>query len=163
MEVSHIILWGLAIISLIAGLIGLAAPVLPGPPLLFLAVLFAAWAEDFSYAGFWTLLIIAILALIAVVLDFIAGSLGAKKFGAGRAASIGAALGVIAGFFFGIAGMIIGPFAGAFIAELMVQKKLGPAGEAGIGAWFGLILGTAAKIALGFTMISIYIFIRFLS
>jgi uncharacterized protein YqgC (DUF456 family) len=163
MEVSHIILWGLAIISLVAGLIGLAAPVLPGPPLLFLAVLFAAWAEDFSYAGFWTLLIIAILALIAVVLDFIAGSLGAKKFGASRAASIGAAIGAIAGFFFGIAGMIIGPFAGAFIAELMVQKKFGPAGGAGIGAWIGLILGTAVKIALGFTMISIYIFIRFFS
>jgi len=163
MEASHIILWGLAIISLVAGLIGLVAPVLPGPPLLFMAVLFAAWAEDFSYAGVWTLLIIAILALIAVIMDFIAGSLGAKKFGAGRAASIGAAIGAITGIFFGLAGMIIGPFAGAFIAELAVQKKIGPASEAGIGAWFGLIIGTAVKIALGFTMISIYIFIRFLS
>jgi len=163
MEVSHIFLWGLAIISLVAGVIGLVAPVLPGPPLLFLAVLFASWAEDFSYAGFWTLLIIAILALIAVVLDFTAGSLGAKKFGAGRAASIGAVIGAISGIFFGIAGMIIGPFAGAFIAEFAVQKKIGPAGGAGLGAWFGLIIGTAVKMALGITMISIYIFIRFLS
>ena len=65
------------------------------------------------------------------------------------------------GLFFGLIGVIIGPFIGAFIGEITVNSKVRKAGEAGMGAWLGMLIGTAAKIAIGFTMVGIYIFARF--
>jgi len=160
MEFNQLVLWFLAVVFGFAGVLGLIVPVLPGTPLIFFGLFCASWAEDFNYVGTWPLITIALLAIFAYMIDFIAGSLGAKKFGASRRASLGAAIGAVAGIFFGLPGIIIGPFIGAFIAELSFRKKLQPAGEAGIGAWLGLLAGTAAKIAIGFTMIGIYVVIR---
>jgi hypothetical protein len=74
----------------------------------------------------------------------------------------GAAAGAIIGIFFGLAGVLLGPFIGAVIGELSVRRDLGAAGRAGIGATIGLVLGTAAKLALGFTMIGIALVMRFI-
>jgi uncharacterized protein YqgC (DUF456 family) len=163
MESSLIILWILASVAVVSGLIGLIIPVLPGTPLIFLGIFLAAWAEDFTYVGFWTLLLLGLLAILAYIIDFLAGALGSKKFGASPRASLGAIIGALAGLFFGFAGVVIGPFVGAFLAELSVQRQLRPAGLAGLGAWLGLLVGTAAKIAIGFAMIGIYILMRFIS
>jgi uncharacterized protein YqgC (DUF456 family) len=73
---------------------------------------------------------------------------------------VGAALGALVGLFFGIPGVIIGPFAGAVLAELTAQSTLEQAGRAGVGAWIGLVFGTAAKLALVFTMIGIFLALR---
>jgi len=55
---------------------------------------------------------------------------------------------------------VIGPFFGAAIAELKLAGELRAAGRAGIGATVGLAIGTAAKIALAFAMLGIFVFLR---
>ena len=55
-------------------------------------LLLAAWAEDFQHVGTWTLAVIGGLALLTYAVDFIAGAVGAKRFGASPRAVIGAAL-----------------------------------------------------------------------
>jgi uncharacterized protein YqgC (DUF456 family) len=162
MEWGTVILWIFAVICVIAGLAGLILPALPGQLLIFIGLLLAAWAEDFAYVGAVTLAILAALMILAYILDFIAGAFGAKHFGASRMAALGAVLGAIVGIFFGFIGVLIGPFIGAFVGELMVQSKFESAGRAGIGAWIGLVLGTAAKVALGFSMLGIYLLARFI-
>ncbi|PXF54733.1 MAG: hypothetical protein C4B58_15635 [Deltaproteobacteria bacterium] len=84
-----------------------------------------------------------------------------KKFGASRWASFGALIGAVVGVFFGFIGVLIGPFIGAFLGEFMVKNHIQPATRAGIGSWLGIILGTAAKVALGFVMIGIFIVARY--
>jgi len=155
------LIWTLAIVLILTGLVGLVLPALPGPPLLFAGLLAAAWAEDFSYVGPRTLTVLGILALLAFLADFAAGALGARRYGASPRAAFGAAIGAIVGIFFGIPGIVLGPLLGALFGELTARADLDAASRAGIGATVGLLLGTAAKLALGFAMIALFLLIRF--
>jgi hypothetical protein len=159
---TTILLWILAALLIAAGLAGLVLPVLPGAVLLLAGLFVAAWAEDFAYIGTGTLAVLALLAALTFVVDFAASALGVQRYGASGRAVFGAAAGAIVGIFFGLAGVLLGPFIGAVIGELSVRRDLGAAGRAGIGATIGLVLGTAAKLALGFTMIGIALVMRFI-
>ena len=154
------LLWSGAAALIAAGLFGLVFPASPGPPLLFGGLWMAAWIEDFEHDGLWTLIILGVLALLGVLADFVAGALGANRFGASRQSVIGATLGAIVGIFFGLPGLVIGPFAGAVLGELSTGRPLEAAGRAGVGATLGLVLGTAAKLALGIIMLAVFLFMR---
>jgi len=69
----------------------------------------------------------------------------------------GAALGTIAGLFFGLPGVIVGPFVGAVIGELSTHNDFTKAGKAGVAAWIGFAIGTAVKVAMAFLMIGIFL------
>jgi uncharacterized protein YqgC (DUF456 family) len=155
------LLWALALILVIAGILGLALPALPGAPLLFLGLVVAAWAEDFEYVGTGGLIVLGVLAVLTYLADIAAGVFGAKKFGASKQAMIGAGIGAIVGIFFAPLGILLGPFLGALIGELIQQKKLLTAGLSGIGATLGLLLGAVAKLVLAFVMLSLFAFLRF--
>jgi uncharacterized protein YqgC (DUF456 family) len=161
--VIEIILWIAAALLVIIGLAGLALPALPGAPILFMGLFAAAWAENFTYVGQWTLIALGVIAVITYAVDFAAGAFGAKRFGASTRSVIGATIGAIVGLFFGIIGVFIGPFIGAVIGELTVRPDIKAAGRAGIGATVGLAIGTAAKLSLGVTMVAIYILVRIIS
>ena len=162
MDTWTIILFILALISVIAGLAGLVLPLLPGPLLIYIGLFLAAWAEDFFYIEWVTLLILGLLMIVAHAIDFIASALGAKKQGAGKKALIGAIIGAFVGLFFGIIGIIFGPFVGAVIGQLLEKDDFQSAGRVGIGTWIGFVFGMAAKIAIGLSMIGIYVLVRFL-
>jgi uncharacterized protein YqgC (DUF456 family) len=154
-------LWILAALLIAVGIAGLALPALPGAPLLFCGLVVAAWAEDFAYVGTGSIVALAVLALLTYPVDILAGALGARKFGASRQAMIGAGIGALAGLFFGIAGIVAGPFVGALLGELTHQRQLIKAGMAGIGATLGLLLGAVAKLAIAFSMIGLFLLVRF--
>ncbi|MBI4529058.1 MAG: DUF456 domain-containing protein [Deltaproteobacteria bacterium] len=151
-----LLVWSLAIVLVLAGLLGLVVPALPGAPLLFAGLWLAAWIDDFMYVGWRTLVILGVLALLTYVVEFSATAFGAKRSGASNRAIIGAGLGALFGLFFGFVGVLIGPFLGAVIGELSARRGLQAATRAGIGATIGLALGVAAKLALAFSMLSIF-------
>jgi uncharacterized protein YqgC (DUF456 family) len=155
--------WILAAALVVAGLVGLVLPAIPGAPLIFAGLLLAAWAEDFVHVGLWTIVILALLTLLTYAVDLWATMFGAKKFGASKRAVIGAIIGAIVGIFLGFPGVIFGPFIGAVIGELLAQRNLRQATRAGIGATIGLVLGAALKLAIAFAMIGIFVVARFLS
>ncbi|PXF58975.1 MAG: DUF456 domain-containing protein [Deltaproteobacteria bacterium] len=161
MDSVSVIILIIGVLLVFVGLIGLILPILPGPALIFAGLVLAAWAEDFAHVGSMTIAILAVLAILAHAIDFIAGAFGAKKFGASRWASFGALIGVVVGVFFGFIGVLIGPFIGAFLGEFMAKYHIHSATRAGIGSWLGVILGTAAKVTLGFVMIVIFIVARY--
>ena len=146
----------LAGILILAGLAGTILPALPGVPLVFAGMLLAAWAGHFARIGAWTVVLLAILTALSVLVDVFATALGAQRVGAGKLAMLGAALGTFAGIFFGLPGLIVGPFAGAVIAELLGGRELAHASKIGFGTWIGLALGTAFKVALAFAMLGIF-------
>jgi len=160
---AAIVFWILAAALVGAGLVGLVLPAIPGAPLIFAGLLLAAWAEDFAHVGLWTIVALAVLALLTYGLDLWATMFGAKKFGASRKAVIGAIIGSIVGIFLGFPAVIFGPFIGAVIGELLAQKNLRQATRAGIGATIGLVLGAALKLSIALAMIGVFVVARFLS
>lgn len=154
-------MWVLAIVLIAGGLLGLVLPALPGPVLMFAGFVAGAWAEDFQHIGAGTLTLLGIMAALAYVLDFIAGSFGASRYGASGRAAFGAAIGAVVGIFFGLIGVLVGPFIGAVLGEISAQKDLRSAGRAGFGATVGMVLGAAAKLALGFAMLGVFVVMRF--
>jgi uncharacterized protein YqgC (DUF456 family) len=124
--------------------------------MVFGGLLLAAWAEGFVKVGTWPLVAIGLLAALSLAIDFIATLLGAKKAGASPQALIGATIGGIIGIFFGIPGLLLGPFIGAVAGEFYARRHLGQAGKVGVGTWLGLVFGAIAKIVVGFLMIAIF-------
>ncbi|MGI9330244.1 MAG: DUF456 domain-containing protein [Gammaproteobacteria bacterium] len=156
--------WSLIVVGAllaIGGFAGLILPALPGAPIMFLGFFLMAWAEDFSYVGSWTLTALAALAVLTYLIDFVAGLLGAQRFGASPRAMLGAAVGGIVGLFFGLPGILLGPLLGACAGQFSVVRDLRSAGRAGIGTAIGLLLGTALKVAIAFSMVGLYLFMRF--
>jgi uncharacterized protein len=156
-----VLLWVVALMMIVTGLLGLVLPALPGPLLLFAGLLVAAWAEQFAYVGPGTLIGLGVMAALAILLDLVASAFGARRYGASPRAILGAMLGAVVGLFFGLPGLLLGPFLGALLGELSARRDLPAAGRAGWGAVIGLVLGTAAKLALGFAMIALFLVVRF--
>ena len=157
---TTVLLWVLAAILIVVGVLGLVLPAVPGAPLLFGGLLIVAWLEDFAYVGPWTLTLLAAMAVLTYVIDFLAGAVGAKGFGATRNAAVGAFVGAVVGIFFGLPGILLGPFLGAVLGELLADRSLQEAGAAGLGATIGMAFGIAAKMALAFSMIGIFVLMR---
>ena len=156
MDWSLAVLWVAAGALVLAGVAGTVLPVLPGPPLVLAGLLLLAWMDDFARVGGWTVAALVALTALTVAVDFAASALGAKRVGASRRAIAGALLGGLAGLFFGLPGVILGPFVGAVVGEYTVQRRLGQAGRVGIGTWVGMVLGLAARLALVFAMLGVF-------
>ena len=151
-----VVLWAVAVLLVVVGVIGIVLPALPGTVLIFVGLLVAAWADDFMRVGPLVLVVIAIVGIATYGVDFVATALGAKHLGASKRAMAGAALGTLLGFFFGLPGIIVGPFLGAIAGELTVHRDWKRVGKAGMAAWIGFAVGTAVKVALAFLMIGLF-------
>ena len=152
-----IVLWIVAVALIVIGVVGTVLPALPGVILVFGGMVLAAWIDDFARVPIWLVVVLAALTAIAWAVDFVASALGAKRAGASGRAIFGAAIGTLAGIFTGLWGLIFMPLVGAAIGEYSAQRDLRRAGTVGIATWIGLLLGTAAKIAIVFAMIGIFI------
>lgn len=152
-DVLLVCAWVLAWLLVLVGLAGTLLPALPGTPIMLAGFVLMAWLNDFARVGFGTLMGLTALTLLAVFLDFLATAEGARRFGAGRAAILGATLGLLVGLFFGIPGMLFGPFVGAVIGHLLGKANLEASVQAGIGASVGVLVGTAAKVVIGIVML----------
>jgi uncharacterized protein YqgC (DUF456 family) len=148
----------LGAVLVLVGLAGTILPAIPGVPIVFLGLLLAAWADGFHKVGFFTLFLLFLLTIAAMVADFAASSLGVKKMGASWQAIAGASVGTLAGFFLGLPGLLLGPFAGAVLGEWYARRDLRRAGKIGLAAWLGLLVGIAAKLAAAFMMVGLFVF-----
>jgi uncharacterized protein YqgC (DUF456 family) len=150
-------LWIIAMLLIVAGVAGTVLPALPGIPLIFGGVLLAAWIDDFQRIPVWVIGVLAVLAVIGVAVDYVAAALSARRVGASRQGIVGAAVGTVAGIFTGLWGLLFMPLVGAAIGEFIAHRDALRAGKVGIATWFGLLVGTAVKIAVAFTMIGVFV------
>jgi len=152
------LLWYLlAAVLIIVGIAGTVLPALPGVPVVFAGMWLAAWVADYTRIGVWTVVVLGILAALAVLLETLAGILGAKRVAATGAALWGATIGTVVGLFFGLPGLLLGPFIGALVGELSAGGTIHRSTHVGVATWIGLLFGTLAKIALSFTMLGIFV------
>jgi hypothetical protein len=150
-------LWIIAVLLILIGLAGTLLPALPGVPLIFAGMLLAAWINDFQIISVFTIVVMAVLAVFAIVIDYIAAAVSAQRAGASRQGVIGAAIGTIAGITVGLWGLLFMPLAGAAAGEFIAHKDVFRAGRVGAATWFGLLIATAVKLAVAFTMIGMFV------
>jgi uncharacterized protein YqgC (DUF456 family) len=151
-----IALYLLAALLILGGLAGAILPMLPGIPMLFGGIWLAAAVDNYQHLGKWWLLAIGLLGAVGVVTDFVASTLGAKRVGATPRALWGAGAGTLLGMFFGIPGLIFGPFAGALLGELASGTSVLRSTHVGVATWLGLLFGTLLKLVISCMMIGLF-------
>ncbi|HEX4241961.1 MAG TPA: DUF456 family protein [Steroidobacteraceae bacterium] len=150
------LLYLIAAALVVAGLCGAVVPILPGIPLMFGGMWLAAAVDRYRHVGTGWLLLIGLVGSAGMVFEVIAGALGAKRVGASRQAVWGALIGTCVGLFLGLPGILLGPFAGAVIGQLSVERSVTRAAEVGVGAWVGLIFGAVAKLTASLVMLGLF-------
>jgi uncharacterized protein len=146
-------LYLLSALLIVGGIAGAILPVLPGIPMIFGGIWLAAAVDEYHHLGWGWLIAIGIVGAVGVALDFVSASLGAKKLGATPRALWGAGIGTTVGMFFGIPGLIIGPFAGAVVGELSSGKSILRSAHVGVSTWVGMLVGVLAKVVISFLML----------
>jgi uncharacterized protein YqgC (DUF456 family) len=137
----------LGIIMMLVGILGSILPLLPGPPLCFLALLLQQLRADppFTAKFLW---IWAAITIVVTVLDYVVPLYGTRKYGGSKYGVWGSTIGLIAGFWFGPFGIIIGPFVGAFVGELIASNNSQHALRAAWGSFVGFLFGTLLKLVV---------------
>ncbi|HWC60184.1 MAG TPA: DUF456 domain-containing protein [Verrucomicrobiae bacterium] len=146
----------LTLLVMLVGFIGSAVPLLPGPPLVLIAAFgHRLWFGEHS-ASWFVLLCLTFLTAVALLLDHFSSVYGAKRFGATWRGLLGAFVGGVIGIFFNIPGIILGPFLGAMLFEMLGGYKIDKASHAGVGATLGVFAGIVGKCALSLVMIGLF-------
>jgi hypothetical protein len=151
-----ILLYVIAAALIVIGLAGTIVPALPGIPLIFAGIWLIAGADRYHHIGLWWLLGIALVGAIGLTLDLLAGALGAKRVGASKQAVSGALAGTVIGLFFGLPGVLLGPFVGAALGELAAGNGILRSTHVGMSAWFGLVFGTIMKLVSSLMMVALF-------
>lgn len=150
METSLIITIG--IIMLVVGLVSCVLPPLPGPPIAFIALLIAHFGLDkTSDLPVWLIITYAIITVIVLIIDNFIPVWGTKKFGGTKAGIRGSFIGILVGIIlspFGGISILICPFLGAMLGELLTGQNLSVALKSGIGSFVGFLLTSGIKIML---------------
>ena len=97
--------------------------------------------------------------IVVSILDYVIPMVGAKRFNCSKIGVWGAAIGTIVGLFFFPLGLVLGPFLGAFIVELIVKKSVADAALGGVGALLGFLAGVFIKTLLCAGMLA-YVILR---
>ena len=145
------LLLALAIILMIVGIAGCLLPVLPGPPLSYVGLILLHFTRfaDISKNLF---IILGIVAVVVTIIDYVVPIWGTKQFGGSKYGIRGATVGLVIGLFLGPAGIIIGPFVGAVVGELIFKDDIKYAMKAGFGSLLGFLTGVGLKLAASLLM-----------
>lgn len=147
-----------AILCGVIGVLGAVLPVLPGPALTFVGMVLAYFnqGDTINERMLW---IWGIITIIVSILDYILPGYFSKVFGGTKAGITGATIGVFVGLFLGPIGIILGPFAGAVIGELLHERQnLDKAITVGFGSLISFLVGSGIKLIIsGFMLYYIII------
>ncbi len=153
MDIFLIILAG---ILLVLSVLGNILPGLPGTPLGYVSFLLLQLTDKAPFSTTF-LLIWAAIVIAVQVLDYVVPAWGTKKFGGTKYGVWGSTIGLIIGLFMGPWGIILGPFIGAVVGEMIQGKGTSDALRAGFGSFMGLLAGTIIKMICSGFMIYYYV------
>lgn len=138
----------IALAGVIVALFGIIFPGFPGIPVLWVLVAIDYWFFGYLELPGLTMILLTVLAVLSLLIDYLATALGVKKRGGSIAGSIGSVVGLIVGLaIFQIPGLLLGCFAGALVGELINGKEFGKAANIALGALLGYATATIFNLA----------------
>ncbi|MEA1784486.1 DUF456 domain-containing protein [Arenibacter sp. GZD96] len=150
----------LGFIFIIVGILGSFLPVLPGPPLSWIGLLLLYLTRTIPL-DWWILGTTLLVALLVLLLDYVIPAMGAKKFGGSKAGMLGTTIGLIVALvfpIFGFFGIIIWPFIGALLGELLNKADKKTAFKAAFGSFIGFLTGTFLKFMVAVIYLGIFVY-----
>ena len=138
-----------AFLLLVAGIAGCVLPLLPGPPLAYAGMLLLHLTDKHHFTT-PQLIIWLVVVIVLQVVDYITPLLGSKYSGGTSFGNRGCMAGTLLGLFFMPWGVIVGPFIGAVVGEMLGGQDLSHAIRAGIGTLLGFLFGTLLKVIVCF-------------
>ena len=145
----------LSILAVVCGLTGVAGcflPVLPGPPVAYLGPRVVHRTDYAQFSGEY-LALWAVLTGAVTLADYLLPAWITGRLGGSRQATRGAAIGTLAGLFFMPWGLVLGPFAGAFIGEMLHDRTDNArAVRVAFGSFLAFVLGTGLKLVVSLLM-----------
>lgn len=142
---------------MIIGLLGSFLPVIPGPFSSWVGLLLLYFTEAIP-TNFTLIIITLIIAVLISVLDYVIPSMGTKRFGCTKAGVIGTSVGLVVGLLAPMpGGIIIEPFIGAFIGELMNKSNTKTALKAAFGSFIGFLASTFIKFIVTVIYLGLFI------
>jgi uncharacterized protein YqgC (DUF456 family) len=153
-----ILLWSLTALLMIAGLVGVVVPMLPGTTLIVVGAVVHKLLLPATIS--WTAVVwIGAIWLVSVAADFLGVLVGARMFGGSKWGMAGAGGGAFVGMFFSLPGLLLGTLLGAAAAEKLFAKKDPRASlKAGVGAATGFLLSLVARLACAVAMVTLFCF-----
>ncbi len=140
--------------------VGVSLVGLPGIILITLSLFMLGIAENFQNIPPSVYIIFVVLAILSSFIDNLMIVLGAKKFGSSKFGMIGAFFGGIFGFFlFPPIGILIGPFIGAVIPELIMTRDVEKSFKIGMGTLFGYLANVFVRFVLALALFVWFMFI----
>jgi uncharacterized protein YqgC (DUF456 family) len=136
---------------MLLGIAGCLLPILPGPPLTYLGLVVLHFTR-FAEISRNMFIILGIVAVVVTVIDYVVPIWGTRQFGGSKYGMRGATVGLIIGLFLGPPGIIIGPFIGAVVGELIFKDDIKYALKAGFGSLLGFLTGVGLKLAAALLM-----------
>jgi hypothetical protein len=148
----------LGLILAVSGLVGCILPIIPGPPLSFIALIILSYAKNWEPFSATFLIIMGGLTVLVAILDYVIPAAGAKKYGASKFSVFCSIIGMMIGLFaFPPFGLFIGGFVGAVGGELYVGKAGEDALRAGLGVFVGNLVSIGLKMGLCGVMLLFYV------
>lgn len=149
----------LAIVCFCIAFLGLIYPIIPSSIVMFLGFIVYGLVASFDGMNwlFWVIQVLFLILLFAA--DTLSNLVGVKKFGGSKAGIWGSTIGLLAGpFVIPVAGIILGPFLGAIIAELLVNRtNLKQSIKIGIGSLVGFLTSIVTKGTLMVIMVVLFL------
>jgi uncharacterized protein YqgC (DUF456 family) len=147
-----------ALIIMVAGLVGTILPIIPSVPMVYLGFVIYGIANGWQDYGSTVMIVFGLVTVFVLVLDYVAGAIGAKRFGGSRLGAVGAIVGALIGLiFFNIIGLVVGTFAGAALGELVLGRTMQEAIMSGSGALVGFLAGSLFKFMTSIMMIGAFL------
>jgi len=143
----------IALLFFLAGLAGTILPVLPGAPLILAGMVIYGLFTGFAKLDLLFFAGQTCLTVLTFAVDYFANAWGITRYGGSKLAVWGGAVGLLAGVFLGPQGLILGPFFGAFLGELLTSRRSLHALRVGAGSLIGFLSGTLVKLALEIGMV----------
>ena len=153
------VLWTVvALLTMLLGLVGTVIPGVPGIPLIYAAMLGYGALTGWQYYGAGAMIFWGVITGLSLVVEYVAGSGGARRFGASAFGIWGSIAGAIIGALVGhLPGLVIGTFAGAVAGELCSGRPWREALRSGQGALIGFVAGTFLKLVVGVLMMGTFL------
>ncbi|MBT8183231.1 MAG: DUF456 domain-containing protein [Eudoraea sp.] len=154
-----ILLLVIGFVLMLVGILGSFLPVLPGPPISWVGLLLLYFTKAVP-DDWWFLGITAVVALVVFAMDYIIPAMGTRKFGGSRAGMIGTTIGLLVAIIFpilGILGIIVWPFVGALVGELINKADQKSALKAAFGSFIGFLTGTFLKFVVTIIFLGLFI------
>ncbi len=158
--------FGLAVLFIVVGIIGVIIPAIPGVLLVWLTVVVYAYLEGFTAIGYPSVIVVTVIAAVTGSADLWLPMLGAKATGASGWAMAGGAIGSMIGLLAGafalvgvgaLPGAIVGYVLGTVGGEYYKVRDWRQAVKSGFGTLAGMGVSTLVQLVGALLIAGIFV------